>query len=287
MLKNIRNGMRQNILKLPLVLCAAAILFPLILVVTGSLMGEAELKFNLSAVFEDNGNAVFWPLFPMFPTLRPYAELLLDSPEFFKMFWNSCFQTLMVLIGQLIVGVSAAWSFGRFNFKGRKLIFIIYILLMIMPFQVTMVSSYLVLDKLGLIDTHLSIILPGIFSTFPVFIMTKFFEEIPKSYYEAAKIDGAGEIRIFMSIGIPLGSSGIISAFVLQFLEYWNILEQPITFLKTKSLWPMSLYLPNISASNSKSALAASVIMLFPAILVFYLGQDYLEQGISAIGVKE
>lgn len=287
MLKNIRNGMRQNILKLPLVLCAAAILFPLILVVTGSLMGEAELKFNLSAVFEDNGNAVFWPLFPMFPTLRPYVELLLDSPEFFKMFWNSCFQTLMVLIGQLIVGVSAAWSFGRFNFKGRKLIFIIYILLMIMPFQVTMVSSYLVLDKLGLIDTHLSIILPGIFSTFPVFIMTKFFEEIPKSYYEAAKIDGAGEIRIFMSIGIPLGSSGIISAFVLQFLEYWNILEQPITFLKTKSLWPMSLYLPNISASNSKSALAASVIMLFPAILVFYLGQDYLEQGISAIGVKE
>lgn len=287
MLKYIRNGMRQNILKLPLVLCAAAILFPLILVVTGSLMGEAELKFNLSAVFEDNGNAVFWPLFPMFPTLRPYVELLLDSPEFFKMFWNSCFQTLMVLIGQLIVGVSAAWSFGRFNFKGRKLIFIIYILLMIMPFQVTMVSSYLVLDKLGLIDTHLSIILPGIFSTFPVFIMTKFFEEIPKSYYEAAKIDGAGEIRIFMSIGIPLGSSGIISAFVLQFLEYWNILEQPITFLKTKSLWPMSLYLPNISASNSKSALAASVIMLFPAILVFYLGQDYLEQGISAIGVKE
>lgn len=287
MLKYIRNGMRQNILKLPLVLCAAAILFPLILVVTGSLMGEAELKFNLSAVFEDSGNAVFWPLFPMFPTLRPYVELLLDSPEFFKMFWNSCFQTLMVLIGQLIVGVSAAWSFGRFNFKGRKLIFIIYILLMIMPFQVTMVSSYLVLDKLGLIDTHLSIILPGIFSTFPVFIMTKFFEEIPKSYYEAAKIDGAGEIRIFMSIGIPLGSSGIISAFVLQFLEYWNILEQPITFLKTKSLWPMSLYLPNISASNSKSALAASVIMLFPAILVFYLGQDYLEQGISAIGVKE
>lgn len=287
MLKNIRNGMRQNILKLPLVLCAAAILFPLILVVTGSLMGEAELKFNLSAVFEDSGNAVFWPLFPMFPTLRPYVELLLDSPEFFKMFWNSCFQTLMVLIGQLIVGVSAAWSFGRFNFKGRKLIFIIYILLMIMPFQVTMVSSYLVLDKLGLIDTHLSIILPGIFSTFPVFIMTKFFEEIPKSYYEAAKIDGAGEIRIFMSIGIPLGSSGIISAFVLQFLEYWNILEQPITFLKTKSHWPMSLYLPNISASNSKSALAASVIMLFPAILVFYLGQDYLEQGISAIGVKE
>ena len=104
---------------------------------------------------------------------------------------------------------------------------------------------------------------------------------------ESARLDGAGEIKIFLKIGLPLGSPGIISAMVLGFLEYWNLIEQPMAFLKTKSLWPLSLLLPNISLNDAGMAFASSVIVLLPALLVFLAGQDYLEQGIIATALKE
>ena len=164
---------------------------------------------------------------------------------------------------------------------------LLYMILMIMPFQVTMVSGYLVLERFQLLDTHLALILPGIFNTFPVFIMTKAFAGIPDSLMEAARIDGAGEFRIFCSIGIPMALPGIISAMVLGFLEHWNVIEQPMTFLKTKSLWPLSLYLPNITSDKINVSFAASIVMMLPAVLLFLWGQKYLEQGIAASGLKE
>ena len=156
-----------------------------------------------------------------------------------------------------------------------------------MPFQVTMLSSYLVLDSFKLLDTHWSIILPAIFSTFSVFIMYRFFCNIPEAIIESARIDGASELKIFFKIGIPLGMPGIMSAVILQFLELWNLIEQPLTFLKDKSLWPLSIYLPNITLENADIAFTASAVTLIAAIIVFFAGQSYLEQGIAASAVKE
>lgn len=228
-----------------------------------------------------------WSLLPLTPTLRHYVQLLLDSPEFFHMFWNSAALTAGILAGQLLAGVPAAWGFARYAFPFKKLLFTLYILLMMMPFQVTMLSSYLVLSEMQLTDTLPAVILPGAFSTFPVFIMYRFFCGIPQAIMDAARIDGAGERDIFLHLGIPLGSSGIVSAVVLGFLESWNLIEQPLTFLKSKKLWPLSLYLPNISPERAGISFAASVVTLLPALMVFLCGQDYLEQGIVAAAVKE
>ena len=213
--------------------------FPVFFLAAGSLMGAGELKELLQPVLTGGEGFASWKLFPRYPTLRSYVELLLDSPEFFVMFWNSVKLTGGILVGQLLVGVPAAWGFARFSFPGKKLLFIIYIALMMMPFQVMMLSNYLVLDSLGLLDTLTGIILPAVFSTFPVFIMYRFFEGIPEALMEAARLDGAGEFMLFIRVGLPLGSPGIISAMVLGFLEYWNLIEQPMAFLKTKSLWPL------------------------------------------------
>ena len=158
---------------------------------------------------------------------------------------------------------------------------------MLLPFQVTMVSSYLVLDTLGLMNTVWAIILPGAVSTFPVFLMVRFFAAIPSALTEAAALDGAGPLQIFVHVGLPLGAPGILSAVVLGFLEYWNALEQPLTFLKDKALWPLSLYLPAVTAENAGISLAASVVMLVPALLIFLFGQRYLEAGIAASGLKD
>ena len=271
-----------------LTLLALVFVFPVLFLAVGSLMGKNELTDLLLPVLKKGSTGyASWKLFPEYPTLRSYVEVLLDSPEFFVMFWNSVKMTGAILLGQIVTGVPAAWGFARLDIPGKKVLFNLYIILMLMPFQVTMLSNYLTLDAMHLVDTQWAVILPAAFSTFPVFIMYHFFRSIPKGIIESAELDGANKFQVFLSIGVPLGSSGIVSALVLSFLDAWNLIEQPLTFLKSKTLWPLSLYLPNISMDNAGLAFVASVITLVPSLLVFLAGQNYLEQGIAASAVKE
>jgi ABC-type sugar transport system, permease component len=280
-------GMKKRVGFIFLIMLAIIICSPVILLLSGSITGVYELQGNLRALRDGYSGFVKWQLIPRFPTLQAYVEILLDTPEFFVMFWNSVKIVVGVIGGQVLIAVTAAWGLAKGKFPGRKLLFWVYMILMMMPFQVTMLSQYLLLDMWGFLDTLAAIIVPGIFSTFPVFMMYRFFEGIPDSILEAAKIDGAGELKVFITIGLPLGLPGIVSVMVLGFLEYWNLIEQPLTFLQTKSLWPLSLYLPNIEIDKVGIAFVASIIAMMPSLLVFLYGQDYLEQGIMASAVKE
>jgi len=253
----------------------------------GSLMSLEELNATVGPALTGAEGKSTWPLLPTWPTLQPLAELLLDTPQFFVMFWNTFKLVIPSVLGQLFIGAPAAWALSRFRFRGRKLLTTIYITLMLMPFQVTMVPNFLVIDRLGLMDTLWAVILPYAFSAFPVFIMIKGFDAVPRSLLEAASIDGAGYFRTFINIGLPLGVPGILSAMVLGFLECWNAIEQPMTFLKDPSLLPLSLYLPRIVADKLGLAMVASLFMLAPAVLVFLFGQKYLELGIQYAGIKE
>ena len=271
--------------KTGLIVLAFVFCYPVLFLLTGSFMSQSELAENLGPVLGEATGYAGWSFFPQNPTLKHYIEVLLDSPEYFVMFWNSIKVVLGTLVGQCIIAIPAAWGFAVFKFK--KSIFFLYIILMMMPFQVTMLSNYLVLKQLKLLDTLASLIFPGIFSTFPVFIMFNFFRGIPPAVIEAARIDGARERDIFLKIGIPLGKNGIIASLVLEFLEYWNLIEQPMTFLNDKTKWPLSLFLPAIRGENVGFAFAVSIITLIPAALVFFSGHEYLEQGIASLGVKE
>lgn len=260
---------------------------PLIFLLTGTMMGNQEIFDCIAPGLGKKDGYAAWHLIAQYPTLRNVVELFFDSPEFFQMFWNSVKISVGIVGGQLVFGMPAAWGLACYSFRGRKILYLLCIVLMMMPFQVTMLSEYLVLDKLHLLDTLAAVILPGMFSTFSVFVMYRFFRSIPGSILEAARIDGAGEWQIFLKIGLPLGSSGILSAVILSFLECWSMLEQPLTFLQTKSFWPLSLFLPEIQAGNAGVSLCASLIALLPAVLIFLSGQDYLEQGIAASAMKE
>ena len=271
----------------PMILFSALAVGPVVFLFTGSLMGTQEIGSCLSAVMGGGEGFAFWRLIPMYPTLRSLIELCLDSPEFFRMFWNTGKITGGILLGQLLFGTPAAWGLARYSFPGRRAAYLCYLVLMLMPFQVTMLSEYLVLRKMGILDTLAAVILPGMFSAFPPFIMCRFFEGIPEALLEAARVDGAGEITVFLRIGVPVGASGILSALVLQFLECWSMIEQPLTFLETKSRWPLTLYLPQISMEDAGFALCASTVALLPAVLVFLCGQEYLEQGIASSAIKE
>lgn len=271
-----------------LVLLGLLFVSPVFFVLSGSVMSRWELGQVLAPLTEAGGNALLhWPLFLRYPTFSHYAGLLLETPQFFTVFWNSMKIAVFALAGQLLFAVPAAWAFAVYRFRLRKLLFTLYVVLMLLPFQVTMLSGYLVLDDLKLMNTHWAVILPAACSTFPVFLTYRGFLSIPPALLEAARVDGAGEWRIYWNIGLPLASNGILSAMVLGFLEYWSLIEQPLAYLKDQTLWPLSLYLPEISLDQAGYSFAASVITLLPPAFVFLMGQEYLEQGIAASGIKE
>ncbi len=268
-------------------LLCIAILFPVILIPILSIQDTDELAKTTVPLITNSDTFVKVDYFVQFPTLSYFKKLLLYTPEFYKVFWNSIITVGAILLFQLIISVPSAWAFAQFRFKGKRLLFNLYVIFMLMPFQVTMLSQYLVLDHLSLMNTRWAIILPAIFSTFPVFLIYRGFSDIPRDVLDSARIDGAGEWNVLRHIGLPLGKSSILACVVLCFLDYWNMVEQPLAFIKDKSLFPLSLYLPMIDLSNAEMILSASVITLIPAVFVFIIGQDYLEQGIIATALKE
>ena len=210
----------------------------------GTLTGSEELAATIGPALSGSGQAA-WTLLPSYPTLEPAVKLLLDTPEYFTTYWNTCLQTFPQLAGQLVVGAPAAWALSRLKFRGRGAVRGLYLILMLLPFQVTMVPAYLTINHLGLMDTVWAVILPG----------------------------------------LPVGLPGILAALTMSFLDAWNALEQPMTFLKTQSLWSLSLYLTDTTRDLALT-MAASLFALLPAVLIFAFGQKYLEQGILAGAVK-
>lgn len=282
-----KTTLQKALIKTLLLLLGAVFCAPLLFLLSGSVMSRYELRESLLPLMADKDQLIGWNFWPVYPTFDHYVKILFQTPQFFIVFWNSMKMTAWILLGQLVIAVPAAWAFAVYPFRFRRLLFTLYIVLMLMPFQVTMLSSYLVLNGLSLINTHGAIILPAVFSTYPVFLVYRGFCDLPKGLIEAARIDGAGEWTIFTRIGLPLSSGGILSAVVLGFLEYWSLIEQPLAFLEDQSLWPLSLYLPEISLEQAGYSFVASVITLIPAVFVFLSGREYLEQGIVASGLKE
>ncbi len=285
--KRMWRKLQRTAIKCLLLLLGAVFCAPILFLLSGSIMSRYELRESLLPLMADTDRLISWRFFPFYPTFGHYAKILFQTPQFFIVFWNSMKITVSVLLGQLVIAVPAAWAFAVYRFRFRKLLFTLYVVLMLMPFQVTMLSSYLVLDGLGLMNRHGAIILPAIFSTYPVFLIYRGFCDLPGGLVEAARIDGAGEWTIFARLGLPLASGGILSAAVLGFLEYWSLIEQPLAFLEDQSLWPLSLYLPEISLEQAGYSFVASVITLIPAVFVFLSGREYLEQGIVASALKE
>ncbi len=270
-------------------LCAAfAVMFllPTVLTITNSFMSEAEIKSNYGMIFSTTSGGfvsktVNLKFIPDKVTLSQYVTGLIKSPDYLIKFWNSMILVTPIVLFQVAVACVAAYSFTRWRSRTRSGIFFFYVILMLMPYQVTLVPNYLVSDWLGILNTRWSIILPGIFSPFSVFILTKFMKRIPSSIVEAAKLDGAGELSIFFRIFLPLCRSVLYSVAILVFIDYWNMVEQPLILLKDEELYPLSVFLSKINQGDTGVALAIAVIYMVPPVLLFLYSEDYLIDGIS------
>ncbi len=211
---------------------------------------------------------------------------IISSPEYLDMFLNSLRLTLPIVFMQLVVGALAAYGFTMWKSRFNDIIFCVCLIIMLLPFQATLVSNYIINDRLNILNTHLAVILPWGFNPFAVFIVRQSMRGIPYSIFEAAQIDGAGQWRRFSFIALPLVKSGLASLAILIFSDCWGMVEQPLIFLRERSMAPLSVLLSQIGETNIGVIFAASVFYMLPAVWVFLYGQEYFEQGIKLSALR-
>ncbi|MCG8502249.1 MAG: carbohydrate ABC transporter permease [Firmicutes bacterium] len=275
-------------------LIALFFIFPLVLIITNSFMSEAEIYENYKTVFKDvvvgdtSDSDIFanLKLIPDEVVLEQYYQVLIQKVEFLFFFWNSIKIVLPIVIGQLIIASLAAYAFAKIEFRFREQLFFVYIITMLMPFQVTLVPNFIIADKLGLIGKLSSVILPGVFSTFGVFLLRQFMVYIPNEYIEAARVDGANHFHIFIKIALPMTKAGLASLTILLFIDNWNMVEQPLIFLNEIKDYPLSITLSQISDMEIGISFAASTLYMAPMLLMFLYGENHLVEGLQASGIK-
>jgi multiple sugar transport system permease protein len=259
-------------------------------------MSPSEISANYGQVFAttDNGGKMFiaqkvnLKFLPDMVTFRQYVTVLFRSPAYLLKFWNSVFYVVPIVVFQLAVASLAAYGFARYSGKKKAALFFSYIIIMLMPYQVTLVPNYLVSSWMHILNTRWAIWLPGIFSPFAVYMLTKYMRRIPRSIYEAAEIDGAGEWQIFTRICMPLCRSGLASIAILIFIDYWNMVEQPLILLSDQEMHPLSVFLSEINSGEISLAFAVAVIYMVLPLLIFLYGEEYLIEGITYQGgIKE
>ncbi len=271
---------------------AVAFLLPIILTITNSFMSSSEIAANYGSIFatSSSGGRVYvaekvnLKFIPDMVSFSQYSTVLLRSPEYLFKFWNSVILVGPIVLFQLIVASLASYGFARYRGKLREIVFFAYIILMLMPYQVTLVPNYLVSNWLKILDTNWAIWLPGIFSPFAVFLLTKSMRRIPVATIEAAQIDGAGEWQIYRRICLPLSRGSLCSAAILVFIDYWNMVEQPLILLTDSEKHPLSVFLSKINEGEIGLAFAVATIYMVPTLLVFLYGEEYLVDGITSQG---
>ena len=271
---------------------AVIFLLPTVLTITNSFMNETEINANYGKIFAttENGGKVFVSdtvyikFIPNKVSFEQYSSVLFKSPDYLYKFWNSVIYTVPIMIFQLVIALLASYGFMRLKGRLKEILFFVYIIICLMPYQVTLVPNFLVSKWLNIIDTRWAIWLPGMFSPFAVYLLTKYMKRIPTSIIEAAKVDGASEWKIFLKICLPLCKGAIYSVAILIFIDFWNMVEQPLILLADEYLHPLSIFLSKINSGEIGLAFAVACVYMVPSLLIFLYGEDYLVEGISYQG---
>lgn len=285
-------ALRLGLITLWLGAFAALFLLPTVLTVTNSFMSADEITAGYGVVYASitgSGSSymaqrVDLKFIPDIVSLEQYATALFETPEYLMKFWNSVILVLPIVIFQVAVAALAAYGFSQYRGRGREALFFLYIILMLMPYQVTLVPNYLVAKYLDILDTRWAVILPGIFTPFSVFLLTKTMRRIPKEIREAASLDGAGQWQIFTRVYLPQCRSALYSVIILVFIDNWNMVEQVLVLLTDEEKQPLSVFLSQINTGEIGLAFAAATIYMIPAILLFLHGEGYLVEGIADSG---
>jgi len=287
----------MKILKnLAITLIATLFIFPLIATIADSFMSINEVndvyKYALNNKSDDNtvnkpetstgDKKVSIQLIPNQISIEQYYQTLIENYDYIKMFWNSVKISLLISFLTFIVAFPQSYVFAKIKFKGRSLIFFIYVIVMMMPFQVTLLPNYLLLRWMNLLNSHSALILPAAFSPFGVFLLTQFMRYVPSDTVDSYKLESNSIFGLFYYIIIPAVKPGIIALLVLVFAESWNMVEQPLIFLQDEFLYPLSLSLNSTILNKSLGApFAGAVLYVIPIITLYFYFEEEIIAGFS------
>ncbi|TGY95207.1 carbohydrate ABC transporter permease [Petralouisia muris] len=265
----------------------ALVLFPAVYTLCNSFMSPSENSRYYAAAMGQNENAkAAFHLIPDAFSLEGYYMVFLRSTDYLMKFWRSLFLCLAISAGQIAVSALGGFAFAKYPIPLKKGIYFLLMALMMMPVQVTLVPNYIILDELKLLDTWLALILPMMFLPFGTVFMTQIFKGIPDELLDAAKLDGAGTLQSLFRVMAPIGKGGFISVFLLSFVDAWNMVEQPITFLKDILRYPLSVFLASVNQVNFELSFVCGVLAALPMLLLFFFFHEELTQGIELSGVR-
>lgn len=219
-------------------------------------------------------------------TVKYYYEVFVGQSRYLFRFWKSVGLCLAIALGQAVVSTLAAYGFAKYKFPGKFILFFILMILMILPLQVTLMPNYIVLREANILDTYWALALPAIILPLGTFILTQSFKAIPNSIIEAARLDGCKLPRLIWQILLPMSKHGIVCIFLLSFLDAWNMVEQPITYLKDFADYPIAVALASVPPGDPTVLLVACVLVTLPPLFLFAFFNRELTEGIALGGEK-
>lgn len=219
-------------------------------------------------------------------SLMGYYEVFLHSPKYLLRFWRSLFLCLGITAGNLVVSTLAGYALAVYRFCGRTLLLFLLAVLMLLPVQATLTPTYLVLQKLGLLNTQWALVLPSMFWPFGTLLEMQAIQAVPRELREAATLDGAGLFQIIGRVMVPAAKGGVISVGILTFIEAWNMLEQPVAYLEDPADYPLAAFLAYGVAPDQTVIFISSILAILPVLLVFAYCNEELTDGIEFTGIK-
>ncbi len=261
-----------------LVAGALVMLLPFLWLVSTSLKEQRQIFVYPPQWIPD---PIRWQNYPEALTSLPFARYTL----------NTLIITSLTMIGVLLTSSLCAYGFARLRFPGRDLIFMVLLSTLMLPYAVIMIPQYIMFKYLGWIDTYLPLVVPFWFGggIFNVFLLRQFFRTIPADLTEAARIDGASELRIYWRIMLPLAGPALAVVAIFTFINTWNDFLGPLIYLSSQTKYTMALGLASFKglyATQWHYLMAASTVMVIPIIVLFFLAQRYFVQGIVMTGTK-
>lgn len=263
------------LLQVVIILGALAMMFPFFWTIVTSLTPGANLGFTPR-------------LWPESPSLQAYETLFTERP-FARVVFNSLFLAVVTTLVQLFTSATAAYAFSRLPFRGRGVVFAVYLATMMIPLQVLIVPLFAQLRTFGLLNTYLGALLPTFATAFGIFLLRQAINQVPRELDEAATLDGAGHFRTFFTIILPNIKPALATLTIFAFMGSWNSFLWPLIVLRDPDLQTLPIALAGLQGQYTTAwdvVMAGSVISVLPMLALYIFAQKYVIQGVASSGIK-
>ena len=272
---------KKKVIPILLGIIAAAFFLPVVVVIVSSLMSPDEVLYRVGLKTRELQSPTGLTLVPQSLSLLQYYRVLIESPGYLAMFWNSVFYSLAILVLTNVFAFTIAFALAKVRFRGRETMFFLFIIVMLTPFQVTMLSNYIMSHKLGLWGGPQALILPAAFAPIAVFLLRQTIRQVPDELIEAAHLETTSIFALLTKVIIPSVKPGLIAMNMLVFAESWNMVEKASLFLESFRDQPLSLTLNGIMNSIPDISYAGSVLYMLPVVILYFMFEDWVAEGLE------